>query len=135
MQINSCSSTNTNFGKLYIRSNKFYDISEKSINQYQDKLSKTKYLDVIIDSHGIAIKEKMTENLSRIQSFSLFTLENAVGINFNGDKKNTFKFSYPSFEEAKKAWLEFSEITKNDFFEGYCKIALWMDKHFKNNIK
>ena len=118
---------NTNFGKLYIKSNQFHDLPEDIIRQCEQKLSKTKHVDVIIDSHGFAIKDKMTDFLQRIQSFSLFTQENAVGINTNGVTKNVYKFTYKTLEEAKKAWRELCTTAQHDNLEGYSNVAIWLD--------
>ena len=68
------------FGKLYVKTDELYGISKFSLKHCEELLSKTKHVDVYIDSKGVSIKKKMTEILQEIQSFSLFPQEKAVGI-------------------------------------------------------
>ena len=114
MRINSTQSCNA-FGKLYIKTNEIYGISQSSLKQCEERLSKTKHVDIFINSQGITIKKKMTEILQKIQSFSLYPQDNAVGITVLGkDTKNIYIKTYETLEEAKNIWYSFS---KNNFSE------------------
>ena len=79
MRINKVQN-NLAFGKLLVYENKMHEFSSSILKRYERRLSDTKHVDLIIDSHGFAIKQKITDILQRIQSFSLFPQENAVGV-------------------------------------------------------
>lgn len=135
MRINAtqCSCT---FGKLHIKTDELYDIKKSSLSKCMGLLSKTKHVDVIVDSKGIFIKKKMTETLQKIQSFSLFPLENSVGITIEEQgKKSIYKDIYKTLEEAKCAWKNLYDHTGLDNLESCTKIALWLDRciESKNN--
>ena len=115
------------FGNLYLRTNQFHEISEEMIRRYEQKLANTKHIDLIIDSHGFAIKDKMTDFLQRIQSFSLFPQENAVGINMDGLTKKIYKFTYKTLDEAKKAWKDLYTTAQQGNIKGYADVAIWLD--------
>ena len=66
---------NMNFSALQIRNKVDFYCKAYDINRCKERLADTKFVDVIIDSHWLAIKEKMTEVLQRIQSFSLLPQE------------------------------------------------------------
>ena len=124
---------NPNFQKLEIRNKGYYHYKDASISKFKEKLADTEFVDVIIDSHGLAIKEKMAEVLKRIQSFSLFPLENAVSVNFIGEKEPLYKFSYNSLEEARKVWrmLADSDKGKDSSIDMYATATLWIDQNLK----
>ena len=107
MRINKVQN-NPVFGKLLVHENKMQEFSSSVLKRYERRLSDTKHVDLIIDSHGFAIKEKMTDILQRIQSFSLFPQENAVGINVNDGNgcKKTYKAFYETLDKARKAWKD-----------------------------
>ena len=115
------------FKKLELRSDVVFDIGESTIKNCQKKLSKTKHVDVIIDSHGLAIKNKMTDILQRIQSFSLFKEEQAIGINVDNGNEKTYKIKYDSYEEAKNSWKDLYETYYTKALEGYTKAALLLE--------
>ncbi len=119
------------FGQLQIRSKGPYFLSESKIKTCEKKLSKTKFIDVILDSHGVAIKEKMTEILHRIQSFSLFPLENSVGIKMIGEKEPLFKFRYSTNEEAENVWETLSSYSRKNSLDEYTEVALWLEKQME----
>ena len=116
------------FKSLKINESIYYHLSNKNIKSFEKKLANTKHIDVIIDSHGFSLKDKKTELLNWIQSFSLFTQENAVGINLLGDSKKTFKIYFKNIDEAKKLWDELRISARNDSLETYTKTALILDK-------
>ena len=101
------------FKQLHVRTNDFWNLKDLTIKQCEQKLKNTKFIDIVIDEHGIAIKKKMTETFERIQSFSLFTQENAVGINVRDKKSSTYKFKFPTLESAKTIWKDFYETSRN----------------------
>ena len=131
MRINRVQNNVVSFKQLEVRSTKFLDIKDFAINECRKRLEKTKNVDVVIDSHGIAIKKKMTEVLQRIQSFSLFTQENAVGINFDKGEDRVYKFKYDSFELAKQAWKDLYEKSNENSLETYTKVALLIENLLK----
>ena len=102
------------------------------IKVFEKKLENTKFVDVVIDSHGLAIKEKMTDILHRIQSFSLLLLENAVGINVVGQEEPAYKFVYNDLDEAKSAWRNLSGKSCSNGLEEYTNLALLLDKNFSS---
>lgn len=119
------------FSHLQVRTRHLPYISESSLERCRTQLSKTKHVDVVIDPHGFAIKEKMTDILQRIQSFSLFMLENALGLNVktSSNENKTYKFKFATIDEARKIWKDFYETSGSNSLEGYTKIALWLDEH------
>ena len=120
------------FGKLYINTNELIGITKSSLKSCEGKLSKTKHIDVVIDSKGIAIKKKMTDILQRVQSFSLYPQENAVGITVLEDSvKKTYKMYYETVDEAKKNWENLFDKTNLNKLEALTKIALWLEKYFE----
>ena len=68
MRINKVQN-NLAFGKLLVYENKMHEFSSSVLKRYERRLSGTKHVDLIIDSHGFAIKEKMTDILQRILFF------------------------------------------------------------------
>lgn len=127
MHINSVQNCVATKG-LIVHKNNFWDIKESTIKHCEKLLTDTKRFDIVIDSSGIAIKEKMTEILQRIQSFSLFTQENCIGINTNGIESKTYKLNFANLEEAKQAWKDLYQTAHKDKLEGYTKVALLLDK-------
>ena len=119
---NSC-----NFKMLQVRSNGCI-YNESKIRACEKQLAKTKFVDVILDSHGLALKDKMTDILYRIQSFSLFPIEKSVGIRMRGVDDPVFKFDYGTISEAKNAWQELKDCSSSTFIEEYTKVALWLEK-------
>ena len=97
---NSC-----DFRMLQVKSDRHL-FNESQIKTCEKQLAKTKFIDVVLDSYGLALKDKMTEVLYRIQSFSLFPKDNAVGIRMQGEEEPVFKFTYNSITDAKDAWLK-----------------------------
>ena len=85
---------NTDFKALQVRNKGCFYYKASELTLCKEKLAKTKFIDLIIDSHGLAIKEKKTDVLQRIQSFSLFPQENCVSVNMFGEKNPKYKFSY-----------------------------------------
>ena len=122
------------FGQLYVETIPFWYVSDATLDKCKERLANTKHVDVVLDSHGLAIKKKMTDILLRIQSFSLYTLENAIGINMNGDKKESIKFKFDSLEEAKSIWKRLADFTHNSHEESYTETALFMDNNFDKII-
>ena len=123
---NSC-----NFKMLQVRSNG-YLLNDRKLMACEKQLAKTKFIDVVLDSHGIALKDKMTDILYRIQSFSLFPQEKAVGIRMHGEAEPVFKFDYGTISEAKNAWEELKNCSSLTFIEEYTKVALWLEKKLDN---
>ena len=123
------------FKQLHVRTNDLWNLKDLTIKQCEQKLKNTKFIDIVIDEHGIAIKKKMTETFERIQSFSLFTQENAVGINVRDKKSSTYKFKFPTLESAKTIWKDFYETSRNNSLEGYTKVALFLDEQFKRQAE
>ena len=121
------------FGKLHINTDELYGISKSSLKQCEKLLSKTKHVDVFIDSQGITIKKKMTEILQKIQSFSLFPLERAVGITvIENNEKKVLKMFYKTTEEAKRSWRTLSNCSWLNNIESHTIIALWLDNYFES---
>ena len=121
------------FGKLYVNTDDLYGISKSSLKQCEKLLSKTKHVDVFIDSQGITIKKKMTEILQKIQSFSLFPQENSVGICvMENTERNVYKLFYGTLEEAKENWKNLCKITNLNKLESTTKIALWLERYFES---
>ena len=117
------------FGQLQSRVKYPYYINEAKIKACEKKLADTRFVDIILDSHGFAIKDKMTDILHRIQSFSLFPQENAVGIRMVGKKEPIYKFQYDTKEKARSEWDKLCfENTKNSL-DAYTNIALWLEEH------
>ena len=112
MRINSVQNNDTNFTSLQVRNVGSFYYKDFDIKRCQNRLANTKILDVVIDSHGLSIKEKMTEALHQIQSFSLFPKENSVAINMIGEKEPFIKFKYDSVEKAKAVWEKLSKFNK-----------------------
>lgn len=132
MRINSVQKNTVAFNSLQVYSANIWQLRPSEIKRCGQKLANTKVFDVIIDSHGFAIKEKKTDVLKRIQSFSLFPKENAVSINMVGEKEPLYKFSYKNLNEAKDTWESFNEIYKKESPLGeYTKVALWLEKNFQ----
>ena len=129
MRINKVQN-NLAFGKLLVYENKMHEFSSSVLKRYERRLSDTKHVDLIIDSHGFAIKEKMTDILQRIQSFSLFPQENAVGVNVNDGRgnKKTYKTVYSSLEKAKEAWTSLYRTGQQCNLEAYSQLVLWIEK-------
>ena len=125
-RINNCAA----FKQLQVRTKNPFYINESRIKACEKKLMDTKFVDVVLDSQDVAIKDKMTDFLYRIQSFSLFPLEKAVGIRMIGEKEPPFKFFYKSDEEAKSAWKELCKASNIPSLEKYTQVALWLEKHF-----
>ena len=123
------------FKQLYVRTNNLWDLKDLTIKQCEQKLKNTRFIDVIVDEHGIAIKKKMTETLERIQSFSFFTQEKAFGINVKGNESKTYKFMLPTLEAAKSIWKDFYETSRNNALDGYTKVALFLDEHLKKQVE
>ena len=119
-----------NFKQLKVNTHKTWGLKETVIQQYKEKLADTKNFDVIVDSTGISLKRKMTDINQKIQSFSLYMKENALGIHVIGDKRELFKFSYATLEEAKLAWQHLNNSDKQDRLKGYGEVALLLDKKF-----
>ena len=119
---NSC-----DFRMLQVKSDRHL-FNESQIKTCEKQLAKTKFIDVVLDSYGLALKDKMTEVLYRIQSFSLFPKDNAVGIRMQGEEEPVFKFTYNSITDAKDAWLKLQGYEDYTFLEKYTKVALWLEK-------
>ena len=128
MRINSIDN-NVKFGTLHVRNFDALTYKEADILRCKEKLANTKIFDVVIDENGLALKEKMTDILHKIQSFSLFTKENSVGIRMAKEDNVLYKFKYKSYEKAEAVWKNLADISKNkSFLEQYTIIALWLDK-------
>ncbi|MBQ7764166.1 hypothetical protein IJ384_02220 [bacterium] len=119
---------NTNFKALQVRSQGYMHYNASEISRCKEKLANTKFIDVIIDSQGLAIKEKMTEVLQRIQSFSLLPQENSVVVNIKEEKEPMYKFSFKDLKEAKTIWRDLCEKTRCDELNYYTNIALWLEE-------
>ena len=133
MRIN-CVQNNTSFKALQIRNQGYFHYNTNDLNHCREKLKDTKFIDVIIDSHGLAIKEKKTELLQRIQSFSLFPQENSISINMIGEKTPKYKFKFPTLDNAKSEWNTLRESSlKDNYIIWYTKIALWLENCFTKN--
>ena len=129
MRINSVDCS-TKFGQLQVKqASSIWGYKDSALKSLEDRLANTKHVDVIIDSHGLAIKRKMTDILQRIQSFSLYMLEDAVGINFVGDKKETLKFKYNSLEDAEFVFNSFCKDSRTNRLDEYANVALFLDKN------
>ena len=127
MRINSVENSAA-FKSLKINNGSLNLLSSNKVKNFEKRLANTKHVDVIIDSYSFSIKDKKTEIQNMIQSFSLFTKENAVGINLIGDCKKTLKIYYDNIEEARNAWNELRANDKKDHLETYVKAALILDK-------
>lgn len=123
------------FKQLHLRTNNFWNLKDLAIKKCEHELKDTRFIDIVIDEHGIAIKKKMTETLERIQSFSLFIQENAVGINVRDKKSSTYKFNLPTLESARALWEDFYKTAHNNALEGYTKVALFLDEQFKRQTE
>ena len=127
---------NTGFKALQVRNQGcfYYKASELSI--CKEKLAKTKFIDVIIDSHGMAIKDKKTDVLQRIQSFSLFPQEKCVSVNMIGEETPKYKFNYPTLSVAKDEWDNLRKNTRTcSSLNCYTKVALWLDEALSKAFK
>ena len=120
------------FNGLKIYNREIYEMGELAVNKCRERLASTKHVDLIYDSHGFAIKKKMTEVLQRIQSFSLFPYENAVGINVNGNANKIYKFKLKTLDEAKQLWNDLVETCRKNRLEGYTKIILMIENQIAN---
>lgn len=119
---------NTGFKALQIRNQGCFYYKASELNICKEKLAKTKFIDVIIDSHGMAIKDKKTDVLHRIQSFSLFPQEKCVSVNMIGENIPKYKFSYPTLSIAKDEWDNLREDTRTcSSLNYYTKVALWLE--------
>ena len=128
MRVNSVQN-NIHFGTLQIRHHGYLNYNACDISRCKEKLANTRLVDVIIDSQGLAIKEKKTDILQRIQSFSLFPLEKRVAINMIGENVPKYKFDYNSLEEARAEWDNLRNSTNNcNFLDLYSKVALWLEE-------
>lgn len=129
MRVNNVQRTNAVPHKaLHVCCENLYRYNKKDVSLCQRKLADTKFVDVIIDSQGLlAIKEKMTDVLQRIQSFSLLPQENAVAFNAIGEKTPKFKFFYSTKEEAKDVWTSLNKKTRGSSLDMYTNTALWLD--------
>ena len=128
MRINRIQSDNVNFRALQVRYADSFCFQEKDIMHYKDKLANTKVFDVVIDSHGLALKEKMTDVLHRIQSFSLFPQDNAVGIRMIGEEVPAYLLNYSTKDEAKSEWQSLCGLTSKTSLDVYTKVALWLEE-------
>lgn len=116
------------FNQLQPRVRYPYYLSEAKIKSCEKQLENTRFLDVIFDSQGFAIKDKMTEVLHRFQSFSLFPQENAIGVVMKGVKEPVYKFHYQTKDDAKQEWEDFVNINPKDGLENYTSLVLWLEK-------
>ena len=120
---------NTSFKALQIRNQGCFYYKASELSRCKEKLANTKFVDVIIDSHGMAIKDKKTDVLQRIQSFSLFPQENSVSVNMIGEKNPKYKFFYLSLAKAKEEWNNLRLGTRQDSsLVCYTKVALWLEE-------
>lgn len=121
------------FKQLQVKPNSFRDFNPSVIKKSQDRLSETKFFDLIIDSQGIAIKKKKTDVLQRIQSFSLYPQENSVGVKMLSKLGDSiYKFKYESYEKAHMIWREFCESCQKNNLEGYTNFVLWLEENIIN---
>ena len=133
MRIESVQSNNVNFNSLQIRNIGHFYYKDFDIKRCQNQLANTKFLDVVIDSHGLSIKEKMTEILHKIRSFSFFPQEKSVAINMEGEKDPFIKLQYDSANKAKAVWEKLAKIGRtNNNLEEYTILTLWLEKIFAN---
>lgn len=123
------------FGQLQTRVKCPYFINQSKLRACEKQLVDTKFVDVIYDSQGFAIKEKMADILYRIQSFSLFPIDKAVGIRMIGVKEPVFKFFHQSKEEAKSDWKDLCSAHSKSNVEEYTQVALWLEDHFLKKSK
>lgn len=129
MRINNVQNNNVRFNALQVHYVDSFRFRELDINRCKNQLANTQVLDVVIDNHGLAIKEKMTDVLHRIQSFSLFPNENTVAINMIGEKEPLCKLKYASKEKAEAIWQKLSKIGKTKtVLDEYTILTLWLDK-------
>ena len=127
---------NTGFKALQVRNQGYFYYKASELNICKEKLAKTKFIDVIIDSHGMALKDKKTDILQRIQSFSLFPQENCVSVNMIGEEIPKYKFSYSTLSEAKDEWNKLREGTKKgSSLSCYAKVALWLENALSKVFK
>ena len=125
---------NTSFKALELHYQGYLYHKASELSRCKEKLAKTKFIDVIIDSNGLALKDKKTDILQRIQSFSLLPLEQAVSINMIGEKEPKYKFYYPTLETARSEWDKIRESTRKcSSLEYYTKTALWIDNLLQKN--
>lgn len=120
---------NIKFNALQIRNNGTTYYRACDISSCKDKLADTKFVDVVIDYYGLAIKDKKTDVLQRIQSFSLFPKENSVSVNMFNEKEAKYKFFFKNLDEAKRNWEDLCDKTNYNGLNYYTIIALWIDKH------
>lgn len=124
---------NMDFKALHIRNSGNFYYRACDISRCKEQLADTKFLDLIIDSHGLAIKEKKTDILNRIQSFSLYPKENSVSVNMIGEKKHSYKFIFKTLQEAKANWKLLASFSKGFIIDEYTEIILWLEKQFIKN--
>ena len=79
MRINNTDSFAT-FKSLNVANYKHLHLTSSNLKNCEKQLAKTKRFDVIIDANGFSIKDRKTDLLNWIQSFSLFMKEKAIGI-------------------------------------------------------
>ena len=121
------------FGQLQIRThNSSYLWNKSTLGSCEKQLANTSFVDVVIDSYGLAIKKKMTDVLYRIQSFSLFPEEQAVGIRMIDEKNPLFKFFYATKAEARSEWDDLCKVKNEKNLELYTKVALWVEERLAN---
>jgi len=136
MRINSVQNNGINFKSLQIRNVGQFYYKDFDLKRSQNRLANTKILDVVIDSHGLSIKEKMTEALHQIQSFSLFPQENSIAINMINEKEPFIKFKYDSIKKAKAVWEKLLKIDNTQSnLEKYTLLTLWLEKCFTKQNK
>ena len=119
---------NSGFKALQVRNHGDFYYKASEVTKCKEKLAKTKFIDVIIDSHGLAIRDKKTDIIQKFQSFSLFPKENSVSVNMVGEENPKYKFSYPNLSTAKEEWNKLREVAKNyTHLDLYTMIALWLE--------
>ena len=129
MRINSVQNCSVTFNALQVQSANYCHFRNCDISHYESKLANTQMFDVVIDSKGLALKDKMTDVLHKIQSFSLYPKENAVAINMIGEGEPAYKLTYATIEKAKTIWGKLSKIAKTkSCLDEYTIITLWLDK-------
>ena len=134
MRINSVQNNGVKFKSLHINNVETFFYKDVDIKRCANRLANTKIMDVVIDKHGLSIKEKKADILHRIQSFSLFPKENSVGINMVGEKEAIYKIKYNSLEKAKNVWEKLVKISRtHNALDEYTIIALWLEKYFAKN--